>query len=175
MRTTTAAVILVSIFAAAALLASCEKSKTAGSDATTLMLEDFSLFSLAGNKLIKSADFKGRPVVINFWASWCGPCREEMPFFERVWNQHKDKGLIFIGIDTLDDVKRAREFLNGLRISYLNLDDSSGEMSSRYGVSGLPVTLFINREGKVAVKYIGSFVGEKGEAEFLGYLEGIMQ
>lgn len=135
--------------------------------------KDFSLHSLDGNKKVELKDFKGKPVVINFWASWCGPCREEMPFLERSWKQYRDKGVIFIGIDVLDDEKTAREFLTAFGISYANLKDQSGEVASKYGVIGLPATIFIDKEGRIVRKNYGPFLGDDGEKNFIRQVEEI--
>jgi cytochrome c biogenesis protein CcmG/thiol:disulfide interchange protein DsbE len=97
-----------------------------------------------------------------------------MPFFEKVWKDYKDKGLVFIGIDVLDEENNARNFLNSLGISYLNLKDSSGEVSNAYGVVALPVTLFIDKEGRIIRKNYGPFLGEKGEQNFIKYVEEIL-
>jgi thiol-disulfide isomerase/thioredoxin len=136
---------------------------------------DFSLLSLDGNKKIELKDFKGKPVVINFWASWCEPCREEMPFLERTWKEYKDKGVIFLGINVLDEEKNAKDFINVFNISYTNLKDSSGEVANTYGVVGLPVTFFIDKEGRIVRRNYGPFLGEKGEKSFIGYVKEIIK
>ena len=135
--------------------------------------KDFSLPSLDGDKKVELKDFRGKPVVINFWASWCGPCREEMPFLERSWKQYRDRGVIFIGIDVLDDEKAAREFLTAFGISYANLKDRSGEVASKYGVIGLPATIFIDKEGRIVRKNYGPFLGDDGEKNFIDQVEEI--
>jgi len=164
--------ILVTVF----LLISCEKGAKDGVSAIesdTPFAKDFSLVSLDGSKKVEFEDFRGKPTVINFWASWCAPCREEMPFLEKAWKQYKDKGVIFIGINVLDDEKNAKGFLSTLGISYLNLKDPSGEVSNAYGVVALPVTFFIDKEGRIVRKNYGPFLGEKGEKNFVDYIEEI--
>jgi thiol-disulfide isomerase/thioredoxin len=136
---------------------------------------DFSLPSLDGNKRIELKDYKGKPIVINFWASWCGPCREEMPFLERTWKEYKDKGVIFLGINVLDEEKSAKDIINILNISYTNLKDSSGEVANNYGVVGLPVTIFIDKEGRIFRKNYGPFLDEKGEKSFISYVKRIIK
>ncbi len=137
--------------------------------------KNFSLASLDGSNKVELKDLKGKPVVINFWASWCGPCREEMPFLQKSWNEYKDKGVTFLGIDVLDEEKSARAFLEVYGISYPNLKDSSGEVANAYGVIALPVTFFIDREGRVIKKNYGAFVGEDGENNFRQYVSEIMK
>ena len=131
--------ITISLLSLLILSISCERGKreeVSALESDAQYSKDFSLPSLDGNKKVELTDFQGKPVVINFWASWCAPCREEMPFLEKSWKQYKDKGVIFIGIDVLDDEKNAKNFLNTFGISYTNLKDQSGEVASKYGVIG---------------------------------------
>ena len=168
-KTTGLIICLLALF----FLTSCERrnsKEVSALESDSFYAKDFSLPSLNGGSKIELKYFKGNPVVINFWASWCAPCREEMPFFEKIWKDYKDKGLVFIGIDVLDEENNARNFLNSLGISYLNLKDSSGEVSNAYGVVALPVTLFIDKEGRIVRKNYGPFLGEKGEQNFVGYI-----
>jgi len=167
--------ISVCLLASILLLISCksEKEEVLALESDIPYANDFSLHSLDGNKKVELKDFKGKPVVINFWASWCGPCREEMPFLERSWKQYRDKGVIFIGIDVLDDEKTAREFLTAFGISYANLKDQSGEVASKYGVIGLPATIFIDKEGRIVRKNYGPFLGDDGEKNFIRQVEEI--
>lgn len=116
----------------------------------------FSLTLFNGEKLNLS-ELKGKPVVLNFWASWCPPCRAEAPLLERTWRTYKDKGLVFVGIDVWDSEKDARKFISGFGISYPNGPDPWGEISIEYGLAGIPETFFINKEGKIVRKFIGPF------------------
>ncbi|HEX3036486.1 MAG TPA: TlpA disulfide reductase family protein [Thermodesulfobacteriota bacterium] len=134
----------------------------------------FALPSLDGNKKVELNDFKSKPMVVNFWASWCAPCREEMPFFEQTWRKYKDKGVVFLGIDVLDQEMNAREFLRQLGISYTNLYDQSGEVANDYGAFALPVTFFIDKEGKIIRKSYGGFIGEEDEKKFIQYVEELI-
>lgn len=136
---------------------------------------DFSLQTLGGSKTISLKDFKGKPVIINFWASWCAPCREEMPFLQNIWTENKDKGLIFIGIDVMDDTKAAQDFLKSFNIDYLNLNDSSGKVSNAYKVVALPATFFIDKQGNIIKKNYGPFLGDTGENLFKKYLGEILK
>jgi thiol-disulfide isomerase/thioredoxin len=158
-------------------LASCERGKEEGSstESNSSYAKDFSLYSLDGNKRVELKNFKDKPIVINFWASWCGPCREEMPFFEKAWDEYKDKGVIFLGINVLDEEKNARDFLHSFGISYINLRDSSGEAANTYGVNALPVTFFIDKEGKILRRNYGAFLGKTGEKNFRNYIEETMK
>lgn len=150
-------------------------SPTFGEEKNEKISIEFSLPSLDGDKLIELKDYRGKPVVINFWASWCGPCREEMPFLERAWKEYKDKGVIFLGINVLDEEKNAKDFINFFNISYTNLKDSSGKVTNTYGVVGLPVTFFIDKEGRIVRRNYGPFLGERGEKSFIGYVKEIIK
>ena len=137
--------------------------------------KNFSLESLNGDGKIELEDFRGRPVVVNFWATWCGPCKEEMPLFEKMWNKYKDKDVVFLGVNVMDDKENAAEFIKKMGITYTNLHDPSGGVLSKYGVSGLPATFFIDREGKIAFKSYGPFLGKEGENKFKTYLKEIAE
>ncbi|MBI2486186.1 MAG: TlpA family protein disulfide reductase [Deltaproteobacteria bacterium] len=169
--------IFISVFLLATLLllTSCKKEKEEVSalESNHTQVKDFTLTSLDGNREVGLKDFKGKPIVINFWASWCGPCREEMPFLEKSWNEYKDKGVVLIGIDVLDDEKNARDFLKTFGISYINLKDQSGEVANKYGVVALPATIFIDKKGRIIRKNYGPFLGEDGEKNFISYVEEI--
>ncbi len=158
-------------------LASCERGKQEGAstESNRPYAKDFSLYSLDGNKKVELKNFKGKPVVINFWASWCGPCREEMPFLEKTWDEYRDKGVVFLGINVLDEEKNAKDFLHSFEISYVNLRDSSGEIASYYGVTALPATFFIDKEGKILRRNYGAFLGKTGETNLMSYIEEIMK
>lgn len=100
-------------------------------------------------KKISLADFKGKPVVINFWSSSCAPCKEEAPLLETQWQRAKAQGVIFVGIDVEDTRSDGLSFLQQHGATYPNVIDSSGGTLVNYGVTFTPETIFINRDGKV--------------------------
>lgn len=153
---------------------SCNQStEESSADTDSSTAESFTLDSLLENKEISLGDFKGKPVVLNFWATWCGPCREEMPLFENFWNKYKDKGVVFLGVDVMDDKDNAIEFIKSTGISYPNLYDPSGKVSSKYRVIALPATFFIDREGNIVAKNYGPFLGNDGKKKLNLYLKEI--
>ncbi|MGI9060932.1 MAG: TlpA family protein disulfide reductase [Ktedonobacteraceae bacterium] len=114
---------------------------------------DFSLAMLLHNSknTLSLSNFKGKPIVLNFWASWCAPCKEEVPLLESTWKhmQTQRKDVVFLGIDFQDSSDNALSFLQQNSITYSNVLDVSGSVASTYGVTALPQTIFINRHGIV--------------------------
>ncbi len=115
---------------------------------------NFTLPLFSGGELTLSS-LKGKPVVINFWASWCPPCRVEAPILEKVWQLYKDEGVTFVGVDIQDTEEDARAFIKEFGITYPNAKDASGRVTIDYGVSGIPVTFFVNREGLIVSRWVG--------------------
>lgn len=126
---------------------------------------NFELPSLKDERQFTFENFRGKPTVINFWASWCVPCREEMPFLQQTWEQ-KGSVINIVGINVMDSEDEALDVLDEFGITYTNLFDRSGDLSSKLGVLGLPATVFIDESGNVEKKYFGPFLGEKGKRNF---------
>ncbi len=105
---------------------------------------------------ISLQDLRGKPVVINFWASWCPPCRIEAPLIEKTWRAYKNRGLIFLGVNIQDRKEDALNYIREFDITYPNGPDPTGEISIDYGVSGLPVTFFISSQGEVVRRWVGA-------------------
>ena len=122
---------------------------------------DFRLRSFDG-RMVALADFRGKPVVLNFWASWCTPCRQEMPNLERVWKEFRGQGLVVLGIDVLDDEKDAAAFLKALSITYPNVFDPDQTRMRLYRVAALPTTILIDREQRQRGRFVGGYLGEGG-------------
>ena len=128
------------------------------------------LTTFKGNT-ISLEDLRGKPVVINFWASWCPPCRIEAALIERTWRAYKNRGLIFLGVNIQDREEDALNYIREFDITYPNGPDPTGEISIDYGVSGLPVTFFVSRDGEVVRRWVGAI--EK--RVLTGSIEEIMQ
>jgi cytochrome c biogenesis protein CcmG/thiol:disulfide interchange protein DsbE len=94
-------------------------------------------------------ELQGKGVVLNFWASWCKPCEEEAAALEEAWQQYKDKGVVFIGVDYLDQEPAAKRYLEKFGISYPNGPDLASKISKRYTIRGVPETFFIDPQGKL--------------------------
>ena len=102
----------------------------------------------------------GHPVVINFWASWCPPCREEAPLLERAWRYYKGENVLFVGVDIQDQEKDARAYIREFGITYPNGPDVDGRITVEYGIVGIPATFFVDKEGIVERRWVGA-LGEK--------------
>lgn len=109
----------------------------------------FSLDRLDRPGKLSLAAYRGRPIVLNFWASWCVPCKEEAPVLEAVWKRHRDEGLVVVGVDINDLRGDARRFARENRMSYPLVFDGIGETSTDYGLTGVPETFFVARSGKL--------------------------
>jgi len=118
---------------------------------------DFTVTTFDG-KTISLADLKGQGVVLNFWASWCDPCRDEAALLEETWRAEKDNGIAFIGLDYLDQEPAALEYLAEYGVTYPNGPDLRSEAARRYGIKGVPETFFIDPEGNIAEIIIGPIV-----------------
>ena len=114
---------------------------------------DFRIDLLSGEELALS-DLRGKVVVLNFWATWCPPCREEMPSFESIYREYKDRDVVFVGVAVADTEERARDFVEGVGVTYPIGLDTSG-IAEAYKVTAMPTTFFIDREGTITRKLQG--------------------
>jgi cytochrome c biogenesis protein CcmG, thiol:disulfide interchange protein DsbE len=112
---------------------------------------DFTLQTLDG-KTVKLSDYRGTPVVLNFWASWCNPCREEFPRFRDELAAHPGRFAV-LGVDYKDIASDARKFAKSQRATWPMLDDPASAVSAAYGIRAVPQTFFIRRDGTIAQRY----------------------
>lgn len=114
------------------------------------------------NSLLSLADLKGKAVVLNFWASWCAPCKEELPLLEQQWEQAQAQGqdVVFLGLDFEEANSDAANFLQSYHVTYPIGLDTDGSVASKYGINGLPQTVFINRQGTVVKRVTGELTAQ---------------
>ena len=122
---------------------------------------DFSLQSPDGETLTLS-ELRGRPVLLNLWASWCGPCRAEMPAMEAVYQEYRDQGFVVVAVNATnqDNLPAAVGFAEELGLSFPILVDQAGEVSALYQLRALPSSYFIGRDGKIREVVIGGPMAE---------------
>jgi cytochrome c biogenesis protein CcmG/thiol:disulfide interchange protein DsbE len=97
---------------------------------------------------------RGKAVVLNFWASWCVPCKNEASKLEQEYRQYRNQGVVFVGVDYHDVTSDARTFLERHGITYTTVRDGSGSIGDRYGLTGVPETYFVNRQGRLVGSHI---------------------
>ena len=102
------------------------------------------------------SSLRGKAVLVNFWASWCVPCRDEAPILERMWRQHRSRGLVVLGVAWHDFSSDSRRFARRFGMTFPLVDDGSGSIGDRYGVSGVPETFLVDRRGRVVEAIIGT-------------------
>ena len=130
---------------------------------------EFTLPLLDKGELVLS-QLIGRPVVLNFWSSDCPGCREEARGLERAWQAYKNHGVMFIGLDILDTEESARAYLGEFGITYPNGRDVDGKITVDYGVIGIPVTFFVNRDGVVERRWVGAIP----EVQLVAWLDALV-
>jgi len=145
---------------AAALVCLLAGSPAAG--AGSALAPEFSLPERAG-KVIALKDLKGKVVMINFWASWCGPCRQEMPLLEQMYKRYNALGFTLLGVNVESDTKDAEKWLKDMPVSFPVLFDKENKVSKLYSVEAMPSTVFIDRQGNVRYLHKGYKPGDEGE------------
>ena len=114
----------------------------------------FSLPDLTGKK-IQLKDYRGKLVFLNFFATWCGPCREEMPGMERLFRAYRDRGLVVLAVNMQQSAKTVRPFVQELKLSFPSLLDAEGSVSHDYGIRALPVSFLVGRDGTILWRAMG--------------------
>lgn len=122
---------------------------------------DFSLNVVAGAKgdastQVKLSDLRGKPVLLDFWATWCGPCNQEAPIVNRIAKRYADQGLVVVGVNTSDQDGNAAAWARGRDLAYPLVFDTNDETAHVYGVSSLPTLVLVSRAGKVLELHPGT-------------------
>ena len=102
-----------------------------------------------GKSQIRLADLRGQVVFINFWASWCVPCRDEQPVLEKTWRQYRSRGVVFLGIDYVDTEPAALQYLREFDVTYPNGPDLGTKISPKYRIQGVPESFLVDRQGNI--------------------------
>jgi len=132
----------------------------------------FQLNSNAG-KPLALADFRGQIVLLNFWASWCGPCRQEMPILEQLNRQYHGKGVTLLGVNVEPDSAAAVQWLKATPVTFPILFDTDSKVSSLYEVAGMPNTVIIDRKGLVRYIHRGYTAG--AENDYLNQIRALIR
>ncbi len=115
---------------------------------------DFNLETPAGST-VKLSSYAGKVVLLNFWATWCPPCRNEIPSIEALYAKFKDKGFVVLGVDLQEDPAAVSDFVKRYGITYPVVLDQTGQVGSEYGARGIPLSFLIDRKGRITSGAIG--------------------
>jgi thiol-disulfide isomerase/thioredoxin len=115
---------------------------------------DFTLKDLSG-KTVHLADFRGHPVLLDFWATWCGPCRMSIPLVQKFYQDHKDQGLVVLGMNVDEDRSSVYPFVQRFQMTYPVLYAADSSMSDAFGVEGIPTFILLDAQGRIIRRYDG--------------------
>jgi cytochrome c biogenesis protein CcmG/thiol:disulfide interchange protein DsbE len=130
-------------------------------DFTLPLLANGSAVGRRDEEPLSLSDLRGHPVVVNFWASWCDPCKREAPILETAWRAERAEGVVLLGVDVQDLSDDALGFVRRYGLTYPQVRDGGDGTYGRYGLTGIPETFFIDRAGRVRVHWIGEIKAEQ--------------
>lgn len=133
----------------------------------------FGVTEVSGNGLKTLVAKSPLPIVCDFWASWCGPCKESFPWLNQIQQKYKDKGLVVIGINVDKEKQKADEFLKQNSASFPIIYNASGSLAKQFGVKGMPYSILIGKDGKQLHSHIG-FQNSKAQ-EYSQIIEGALK
>ena len=131
---------------------------------------DFRL-ELYGDGETTLADYEGQVLALNFWASWCAPCRAELPALQAVWTEYQGRGVAFLGVNVKDVPERAQALIDEFELTYPNGYDPYNRIWGSFGLTGVPETVFVDRKGIIAKRHIGQISEKALRAELDELLE----
>jgi thiol-disulfide isomerase/thioredoxin len=154
------AIFLVLIFTSGLLLVGCstKPSETQPSEAAEVgkTAPNFQLENLEA-KTVSLDSLRGKPVLINFWATWCGPCLDEMPFLQEIYSEWSSKGLMFLSINSGETATKVRSYMQQFGFSFPALVDSKNEVAATYRILYLPTTILVDKNGVILEIKVGAF------------------
>jgi thiol-disulfide isomerase/thioredoxin len=130
---------------------------------------DFTVKDMAGEP-VSLSDFRGQVVLVNFWATWCSPCKEEMPVLDAYYRQYQPQGFLLLGINVSDRPEEATAFVKQQGYSYPILFDPPGNVLIDLGIQGLPASLLVDREGGLVTRWLGPLTAEMLDLEVMPHL-----
>lgn len=132
---------------------------------------EFDLPMLRSDETLSSKDLEGHPVVVNFWASWCVPCREEAPALQAAWEKYESTGVRIVGVNVQDSEQDAADFVEEFGLTYPIVRDTNLSLWTKLGVRGLPETFFLDRDYVFFGVGSGEQVGQSGSTKILGAIQ----
>jgi thiol-disulfide isomerase/thioredoxin len=123
---------------------------------------DFTLKSMSGEN-IKLSELRGNVVMINFWASWCGPCRQEMPLLDEFYKKYNKLGFVLLGVNVEEDSSKAAGYLKEVPVSFPILFDNTNAVSKMYDIDAMPSTVLVDRNGNMRFLHRGYKPGDENE------------
>jgi len=144
------------------LLLCCGITANASAQATQTMAPDFTLKSITGANL-KLSELRGKVVLINFWASWCGPCRQEMPVLNELYQHYRPLDFTVLGVNVEQNSDNAKSLLKDVSVSFPILFDNNNKVSKLYNVKGMPSTVLVDRDGNIRYVHMGYQPGTEAE------------
>ena len=155
--------LVLCVFAAASLASSGLEGQSA---------PDFALKSSTGDNL-RLSEYRGDVVMVNFWATWCGPCRQEMPLLDELYSRYNRVGFNLLGVNIDDDSRRAMQMVEELGVNFPVLFDARKEVSKLYQVDAMPVTVIIDRQG--TVRYVHQGYKPGYEDKYLDQIRSLLR
>jgi len=154
-RLAKAGIVLTLLLAVALIAAGCVTTSAEVAESVT-PAPDFQLLNLDG-QTVSLSDFRGKPVMLNFWATWCGPCRAEMPYIQQVYDERSDDGLVVLAINIGESLAKVKGFMQDYGLTFPVLLDIQTEVAKQYNIQVIPTTFFIDPDGGIQDVGIGAF------------------
>lgn len=136
---------------------------------------DFTLERLDGDSTLQLSSLRGKVVILNFWASWCIPCKKEAPFLEKLWRANRERGVVVVGVDAKDFRADARRFAARFDLTFPLVYDGPGRTLDGFGVTGFPETFVLDREGRVVEAFAGAVDGDDARERLMAAIERALE